>query len=168
MIDTRRIGCVLGGTFCIVGALATPIAERIWNAGTGGGLPWLFSIGTSFCFAPAAPIGWFLLAISVARRRQWFVGCFVMAASALTPFWRDEAQGCMSLTSYTFAPLQASVSLLVGVIWLNIGIGFLFLDERKRRLGRCVKCGYNLFGLSEQRCPECGTVFDPSLFKERI
>ncbi len=25
---------------------------------------------------------------------------------------------------------------------------------------RCRKCGYNLFGLSAPRCPECGTAFD--------
>lgn len=27
---------------------------------------------------------------------------------------------------------------------------------------RCRKCGYNLFGLSEKRCPECGTSFEQS------
>lgn len=26
-------------------------------------------------------------------------------------------------------------------------------------LGRCMKCGYALEGLSEPRCPECGTAF---------
>ncbi|MDM8006127.1 MAG: hypothetical protein QUV05_08280 [Phycisphaerae bacterium] len=27
---------------------------------------------------------------------------------------------------------------------------------------RCLKCGYSLRGLSENRCPECGTAFDPA------
>jgi hypothetical protein len=27
----------------------------------------------------------------------------------------------------------------------------------------CARCGYLLYGLSEARCPECGTPFDPSL-----
>lgn len=27
----------------------------------------------------------------------------------------------------------------------------------------CVRCGYLLYGLSEPRCPECGTPFDPAL-----
>jgi hypothetical protein len=34
---------------------------------------------------------------------------------------------------------------------------------RRRRLaksGRCVRCGYELCGLSEPRCPECGTPFE--------
>ena len=28
---------------------------------------------------------------------------------------------------------------------------------RRRKRGLCVKCGYNLTGLMEPRCPECGT-----------
>ena len=30
----------------------------------------------------------------------------------------------------------------------------------------CVKCGYNLHGLTEPRCPECGTPFDDKLLKK--
>jgi hypothetical protein len=33
---------------------------------------------------------------------------------------------------------------------------------RRRRRGLCHKCGYNLRGLTESRCPECSTEFDPS------
>ena len=29
---------------------------------------------------------------------------------------------------------------------------------RRRKRGLCVKCGYNLTGLTEPRCPECGGV----------
>lgn len=29
------------------------------------------------------------------------------------------------------------------------------------RGARCLSCGYELFGLSEHRCPECGRDFDP-------
>ena len=32
---------------------------------------------------------------------------------------------------------------------------------RRRAAGCCPPCGYNLTGLSEPRCPECGTEFDP-------
>jgi hypothetical protein len=30
---------------------------------------------------------------------------------------------------------------------------------RRRRRGLCVECGYNLTGLTEARCPECGRAF---------
>jgi len=32
---------------------------------------------------------------------------------------------------------------------------------RRRAAGCCPPCGYNLTGLIEPRCPECGTEFDP-------
>jgi hypothetical protein len=32
----------------------------------------------------------------------------------------------------------------------------------RRMWGCCLECGYNLTGLSEPRCPECGTPFDPA------
>jgi len=33
--------------------------------------------------------------------------------------------------------------------------------ERARRQGVCHNCGYDLRGLAENRCPECGTPFEP-------
>jgi len=35
--------------------------------------------------------------------------------------------------------------------------------RRGRSEDMCSHCGYSLWGLTEPRCPECGTPFDPSL-----
>lgn len=35
-------------------------------------------------------------------------------------------------------------------------------QQRQRYSGRCLECGYPLYGLPERRCPECGTPFDLS------
>lgn len=32
--------------------------------------------------------------------------------------------------------------------------------RRRRKRGECIDCGYNLHGLPEPRCPECGTPFE--------
>ncbi len=44
---------------------------------------------------------------------------------------------------------------LTGVPWVRRFV--------RHRSGRCVRCGYNLHGLTEPRCPECGTRFGAAL-----
>ena len=54
-------------------------------------------------------------------------------------------------------------------LWIPAG-GFAvlfaqaYLPMRRRRkrvkLGQCIECGYNLTGLPEPRCPECGQPFE--------
>ncbi|MBN1510852.1 MAG: hypothetical protein JXB13_02465 [Phycisphaerae bacterium] len=36
-----------------------------------------------------------------------------------------------------------------------------YWKTRAHRPGTCAECGYDLTGLSENRCPECATPFDP-------
>ena len=38
--------------------------------------------------------------------------------------------------------------------------------RRRRKLGLCLSCGYSLHGLTEPRCPECGTPFDDAMLKK--
>jgi len=37
------------------------------------------------------------------------------------------------------------------------------LAARRLQKGECVKCGHDLRGFPEPRCPECGTPFDPKI-----
>lgn len=60
-------------------------------------------------------------------------------------------------------PLWAPISLLAcypSVVLIGVS-----RTRRRRRRGLCLSCGYNLTGLPNARCPECGTAFDP---RERV
>jgi len=47
--------------------------------------------------------------------------------------------------------------VLVGGVAAQAAAAVVALQDDRR----CVKCGYFLIGLTEPRCPECGTEFDP-------
>lgn len=115
------------------------------------------------------------------RRRVSFLRTF--STSALGSF---PCPGCGSVLTISFARrIMAAVVWLVLVIGGNellrvdrwgrlIGytlmaaslVGILYLFEKivviDRRAFTCRECGYDLQGLPEPRCPECGTPFDDS------
>ena len=51
--------------------------------------------------------------------------------------------------------LPASVLLLPPILWVHRG----WRRRRRRVRNQCLDCGYNLTGLIETRCPECGAPF---------
>ena len=80
-----------------------------------------------------------------------------LAVAATRANWCGEALG-IAFNCYTivFVPLLALLAVTVIV---------LSVSGRHRPAtpsGFCVKCGYNLTGLPEPRCPECGTPFEPA------
>jgi hypothetical protein len=50
------------------------------------------------------------------------------------------------------------------LVWGFVSLfGWRVARKHMRRLGgQCVRCGYALRGLTEPRCPECGTPFNPA------
>jgi len=56
------------------------------------------------------------------------------------------------------------VMILVFLLLLRFCERIVVIDERAFN---CRECGYDLQGLTEPRCPECGKLFDP-MEKERI
>jgi hypothetical protein len=66
------------------------------------------------------------------------------------------------------------LALILGItsaVWaFGPGLYLLFLTRRLQRraeLAICRGCGYDLRGLTEPRCPECGRRFDPALLPGR-
>ncbi len=61
--------------------------------------------------------------------------------------------------------LKWLVSLPLWLLLLVLAAPTAYLWHRDRRFrfpsGHCQQCGYNLHGLTEPRCPECGTGFEP-------
>ncbi len=54
---------------------------------------------------------------------------------------------------FLFVPFYLLVG---GFVMLLIGLAF---GKKRPPVGHCAQCGYNLRGLTEPRCPECGTRF---------
>jgi ribosomal protein L37E len=44
-------------------------------------------------------------------------------------------------------------------LFRTIGLLLIARLNQAQEDGHCIQCGYNLFGLTEPRCPECGTPF---------
>ena len=76
---------------------------------------------------------------------------------------RSRSQIIRTVDIVSGEPYQVLV-IPLGIPALVIAGPTLFFWRRSRRppAGYCRKCGYNLTGLPEPRCPECGTEFDPA------
>ena len=66
----------------------------------------------------------------------------------------------------TLIPAADDIKLPLVVPMTLFGACFFCLAlPFRRKLGLCVKCGYNLKGLTEPRCPECSTSFEERLLE---
>jgi hypothetical protein len=59
-----------------------------------------------------------------------------------------------------------ALAIGIAAAFCTFGPGMVMLyfaryGQRLRRSPTCLTCGYDLRGLSDNRCPECGTAFDP-------
>jgi hypothetical protein len=118
----------------VVVEFTTPLFSRkrteVWCTGRRG--DWLIATG---------PEG-----IGVARVPPYFLGCFRTA---------------LFLSHGTALVAAVTLSLCLGVLLSSMCLCVKKLAAlwRRPRPGHCETCGYNLYGLPTNRCPECGNAF---------
>ena len=97
-----------------------------------------------------------LIAVGGEGSEGWYVEGF----RGFHTRWMPQIPFFSRETYAVFIPIWPTTVIFGTMSWLCHP--FLHHRRRKRKkLGLCVKCGYDLRG-SEDRCPECGTEFESS------
>lgn len=77
---------------------------------------------------------------------------------------RDASGQTVETESSTRRSVNWAATAMNGAVWSSagyalLGLYILITILRRHPPGHCAKCGYNLLGLIEPRCPECATPF---------
>ncbi len=72
----------------------------------------------------------------------------------------ESVPGFREQKAYVIAAWLPVTAFAAGLLPFSSGLLTAVRMRRRRRRGRCVCCNYMLEGLSEPRCPECGTSFE--------
>ena len=87
----------------------------------------------------------------------WILGPIVLSGLfGLT--WIGRA-GELGAARMAYWLIFLCISLLYGALLLRITRNYV--RHRRLREGHCQQCAHNLTGLTEPKCPECGTDFNP-------
>lgn len=125
------------------------------------------SYGLGYCFADGFHIGIGNGQIAAFTEsglfsKQGFVGFFVNPDGRViigsVPLESMRAAG----PTPDYSGKGFSIDLFYMFQWVGLATAILWWCDLRRRfpLGHCQQCGYNLYGLPEPRCPECGTAFE--------
>ena len=106
-------------------------------------------------------------------RGYWLIGLghgalqIVLAqVSPMKPYGSDMSEKTLTLKHAVRVPLLFTSLALLAVIGLSNGYPW-YLRRVRTRNGLCGDCGYNLFGLPSERCPECGASISPVVAQGR-
>lgn len=72
----------------------------------------------------------------------------------------ESTPGFREQKAYIIAAWLPATAFAAGLLPLPSALLTTLRMRRRRRRGHCVCCNYMLEGLSEPRCPECGTPFE--------
>ncbi len=71
------------------------------------------------------------------------------------------------VSNFAYDDICVNAAFVGQLVGATIGLWFAVrVIPLPAQPGYCEHCRYNLTGLSEPRCPECGTSFDPALLKK--
>ncbi len=170
---------ILFFVFILAGGLCTLTGIAIWR----NGITMILQLDNSDPF-----LGWYplvtivglplllmiLLIRSVLRRQPGNLSIiFVLGIFAVYWFSRFYFLSLLDDNDYYGIHLSFAASLMIVVStfgearvmdqrsWWRVLLGLMIGNAPKehRRAGICPQCGYYLYGLTEQRCPECGRAF---------
>jgi hypothetical protein len=116
---------------------------RLYRQAASSRPPTIALIGMWLLFGPFVAVGVFATI------------AFLKGMSSLTDAFVDPAG----------FPILAVLVLYAAVLYK---VTRNYVRSRGLTPGSCKECGYNLFGLPEPRCPECGTAFDMEEVQEEL
>jgi hypothetical protein len=169
------VGILLGLTWVTGVALGLPQLLR-QSPGMSGQYLFIFGVMSFAVIIAVVGVAHALLAL---RRSGWAylyhgaigAGLLVFVAAVINGLALSfSGREYLGLTGLTITSLASSLLLfsrvgearaITGLTWRRTMWYLLTLRLHKapRPVGLCPGCGYNLFGLREQRCPECGRPF---------
>ena len=120
--------------------------------------------------APAMVLGYLIALAFVARPYEQYGSVLKLALGGSCGMGLHALKALLTFNRvnwgrYWLVPIVLT-PILLGVTFLVTGLVLCGTLHMRRRLfpripsGHCQRCGYSLFGLPEDRCPECGTRFD--------
>ncbi len=101
-------------------------------------------------------IGYYLGALCEEREWSWGALARTYAAGLI-----GAAAVAMALAPFGQEIYGTPIGFVAGILG-GVQLQQWWGKKPEPKLGHCHKCGYNLTGLPENRCPECGERFSPS------